>query len=93
VPLTPKQVREDQLKLQKSNEKRGKKKGRPKLKKKKKKEREKNIDQSVKEREYFGHSESKRGNIQLHCKKKKKPKNLSRNQGDKFGCLNATRLT
>jgi hypothetical protein len=33
VPLTPKQVREDQLKLQRSNEKRGKKKRRPKLKK------------------------------------------------------------
>jgi hypothetical protein len=48
VPLTPKQVREDQLKLQRSNEKKKrKKKGRPKLKKKG----EKNIDQSEKERE------------------------------------------
>jgi hypothetical protein len=42
VSLTPKQVREDQLKLQGSNEKKRKRKGRPKLKKKEfKKRREK----------------------------------------------------
>ena len=33
VPLNPKQVREDQVRLQKSNEKKGKKRGRPKVKK------------------------------------------------------------
>jgi hypothetical protein len=66
VPLTPKQVREDQLKLQRSNEKKREKERKAKIEK----NGEKNIVQSVKEREYFGHSESKRGNIELHCKKK-----------------------
>lgn len=54
VPLTPKQVMEDQLKLQRSNEKKKEKdrkaeSGKKELKKKK--ESEKNIDQSEKERE------------------------------------------
>jgi hypothetical protein len=58
VPLTPKQVREDQLKLQRSNENKKKKERKAEIEKKKKGE--KNIDQSEKEREYFGHSESER---------------------------------
>ncbi|KAL5563453.1 hypothetical protein UlMin_033200 [Ulmus minor] len=53
VPLTPKQVIEDQVKLQRSNEKNKEKERKAEIKKKefKKKEREKNIDQSEKERE------------------------------------------
>ncbi|KAL5580735.1 hypothetical protein UlMin_013177 [Ulmus minor] len=54
VPLTPKQVMEDQLKLQRSNEKKKEKERKAEIEKKKvfkKKEREKNIDQSEKERE------------------------------------------
>jgi hypothetical protein len=48
VPLTPKQVREDQLKLQSSNEKKKEKEMKAEIEKK---EREKNIDQREKERE------------------------------------------
>ncbi|KAL5573988.1 hypothetical protein UlMin_023585 [Ulmus minor] len=53
VPLTPKQVMEDQLKLQRSNEKKKEKERKSEIEKKefKKKEGEKNIDQSEKERE------------------------------------------
>ncbi|KAL4651966.1 hypothetical protein ACB092_01G198800 [Castanea dentata] len=53
VPLTPKQVREDQLKLQRSNEKKKEKERKAEIEKKKslKKKGEKNIDQSEKERE------------------------------------------
>jgi hypothetical protein len=47
VPLTPKQVREDQLKLQRSNEKKREKERKAEIEK----NGEKNIDQSVKERE------------------------------------------
>jgi hypothetical protein len=47
VPLTPKQVREDQLKLQRSNEKKREKERKAQIEKKG----EKNIDQSEKERE------------------------------------------
>ncbi|KAL5540267.1 hypothetical protein UlMin_046308 [Ulmus minor] len=53
VPLTPKQVMEDQLKFQRSNEKEKEKGRKAEIENKefKKKEREKNIDQSEKERE------------------------------------------
>ena len=52
VPLTPKQVREDQLKLQSSNEKKKEKERKAETEKKDlKKKGEKNIDQSEKERE------------------------------------------
>ena len=71
---------EDQLRLQRSNEKEKERKAEIEKKEFKKKEREKNIDQSEKERERIsdivrarediGHSKSKRGKIQLHCKKK-----------------------
>jgi hypothetical protein len=71
VPLTPKHVMEDQLKLQRSNEKKKEKGRKTEIEKKKSlKKKKKTLIRVKKEREDFGHGESKRGKIHLHYKKK-----------------------